>query len=99
MHVSSGGALAARAWVVGLLGLFVAWVAITITTGLIGTMWGVYNVINQTGLIDPSWDQKARSIKQVFLDVWGYMPFVIFFSFIIYIIIESMRRRPEDYYV
>lgn len=99
MHDYCGGALAARAWIVGLLGLFVAWIAITIVTGMIGTMWGIYEFLNQSGLIDPGWDRQAHNIKDVFLGVWSYMPFIVFFSFIIYIIIESMRRRPEDYYV
>ena len=90
--------MSVRAWIVGLLGLFGAWIAITTLTGLIGTMWGVYDVLNSTGLIDPDWAQRALDIKSSFLGVWNYMPFIVFLSFIIYIVLESMRRRPEDYY-
>ena len=91
--------MAARAWVVGLIGLFVVWIAMQFLSGMIGTIWGVYELINSTGLVDPDWDKRAVSIKQAFLGVWSYMPFIIMLSFIIYIVIESMRRRPEDYYV
>ncbi len=91
--------MAARAWVAGIIGLFVAWIAMQFITGAIGTMWGVYQVLNQTGLVDPNWDRQASYIKSVFLGVWGYVPFIVFLSFIIYIVIESMRKRPEDYYV
>ena len=91
--------MAARAWVVGLIGLFVVWIAMEVLTGVIGTMWGVYKVINATGLVDPDWDQRASGIKQAFLGVWNYMPLIILFSFALYIVLESMRRRPEDYYV
>jgi hypothetical protein len=91
--------VAARAWAVGVIGLFAVWIAMEILTGMIGTMWGVYNTLNSTGLIDRDWNQKAEAIKQAFLGVWNYMPMIVFASFIVYIIIESLRRRPEDYYV
>ena len=91
--------MAARAWIAGLIGLFIVWVVMEVLSGMIGTMWGVYELINGTGLVDPEWDRQAVSIKQAFLTVWGYMPLIIMLSFVVYIIIESMRRRPEDYYV
>ncbi len=91
--------MAARAWVVGLIGLFAVWIAMEVLTGMIGTMWGVYKVINGTGLVDPDWDRRAQAIKSTFLGVWSYIPFIIFLAFIVYIVIESLRRRPEEYYV
>ena len=91
--------MAARAWVVGLIGLFVVWMVFEVLTGMIGTVWGVYEVVNGTGLVDPDWDRRAQSIKQSFLGVWDYMPFIVFFAFIVYIVLESMRRRPEEYYL
>ena len=90
--------MAARAWVAGLIGLFVAWIVLQFLSGMIGTIWGVYSMLNETGIVDPEWDRQVAGIKQAFLGVWDYMPFIVFASFIVYIIIESMRRRPEEYY-
>ena len=91
--------MAARAWVVGIIGLFGAWIAMTFLTGMIGTMWGVYDRLNQTGLIDRQWDQSAQNIKSVFLGLWnGYVALIVFASFIVYIVLSSMRRRPEEFY-
>jgi NADH:ubiquinone oxidoreductase subunit 6 (subunit J) len=91
--------LAARSWVVGIIGLFASWIALTFLSGMIGTMWGIYDELNQTGLIDKDWDQSAQSIKEIFLGLWnGYVAVIVFLSFIIYIVISSMRRRPEEFY-
>ena len=91
--------MAARAWVVGLIGLFVAWFMVEVLTGTIGMFWGVYEYMNGTGLVSQAWDQKAREILSTFLVVWDYMPILVFAAFAIYIVLESMRRRPEDYMV
>jgi len=91
--------LAARAWVVGIVGLFAVWIVFTFLSGTIGTLWGVYNVLNKTGLIDPGWDKQAQNIKQLFLGTWAWLPFLVFAMFIVYIILESLRRRPEEYYI
>ena len=91
--------MAARAWVVGIIGLFASWLAFQFIGGMIGTMWGIYDVLNSTGLIDKQWDNRIVGIKQTFLATWSYLPLIVFASFVVYIILESLRRRPEDYYI
>lgn len=91
--------MAARAWAVGILGLFLAWVVIEAVTGVIGTMFGLFQSFNSTGLVDPVWGRRITEIKNDFLGVWNYIPLIVLFSFIVYIVLESMRRRPEDYYI
>ena len=41
----------------------------------------------------------AKTYVYSVLGVWDYMPFIVFLAFIVYIVLESMRRRPEEYYL
>lgn len=89
---------AIRAWVVGLGGLFGTWILLTVLGSLMGTVSEVGSIINTTGVADPVWMDFNQKMNGYFTSLWTWAGFLIFASFIIYIVLESMRRRPEEYY-
>ena len=99
-----GLGVAARAWVVGLVGLFSVWLVFQILGAMVGFTWGLYRFINASfadaGMPIPGdWDQEMGKLYNVFLAFWDWAPLVVFVGAMVYIILESMRRRPEEYYI
>ena len=92
----------ARAWVVAITGLFGIWLVYTILGQFIGFTWGLYRYLNasfaEAGVpIPQDWDQDMGKLYNTFLLFWNYAPPILFISVMIYVILESMRRRPEEY--
>ena len=66
-------------------------------------IFGIYSytkeVANQSGVqFDPLMDQTMRRVRDFVAGFWHYSLFIVFVSMIVYVVLESMRRRPEDYY-
>ncbi len=95
--------MAARAWVTAVVALFGIWIAMSFLAQLTGFFIGLqdylYDSASENGLLIPdSWRQISDKINGYFESVWSWVPVVVFGSIIIYILIESMRRRPEEVY-
>ena len=95
--------MAAYNWIVGIAGLFVAWIVMTVIGAAMGYISGVfdfaYGLLNSTGIYMPSeYVIVKNTIQQWFLTIWSWVGFITLISFVIYILISSMRKRPEDIY-
>ncbi|BAF34754.1 hypothetical protein ASQ66_gp17 [Aeropyrum pernix spindle-shaped virus 1] len=96
--------MAARAWVVAVVGFFVMWLMFQVVGWVIGVIWGVWQQLDQATagtMIEPpqDWKNMLNSLYSNMLGIWNYLPVVVLLSAVVYIIIESLRRRPEEYYV
>lgn len=96
--------MAARAWVVALVGFFAVWVVFQVVGWAISLIWAVWQQLDAqvTGTViepTPEWRNTLNTLYNAMLTIWNYMPVVILLSAAVYIILESLRRRPEDYYV
>lgn len=96
--------MAAYDWVMGIVGLWLSWIAITVCSALVGTTIGVMNMIVEkvegAGIIIPQpFIDLMNMFTGLFLSVWNFVGLVVFGAFIIYILISSLRRRPEEAYI
>ena len=95
--------MAARAWVVFIVGIIGVYVAYTMLGGLVGFIFGLYDTITseaeKSGIQIPEGiNQTVVKLKSITESVWSYAPLLTFIAMGVYLMLESMRRRPEDYY-
>jgi len=93
----------ARAWVVFIVGIIAVYIVYIMMGGALQFIFGVYEytkaVANQSGVqFDPLMDQTMSRVRDFVAGFWHYSLFIVFVSMIVYVVLESMRRRPEDYY-
>ena len=91
-------------WAMGIVGLWVAWVVLTFFATLTGTVWGLQNYIwdtleNNTDLVIPQPIKDAmNNVYSWFTSFWNFLALAVFTGFVIYILVNSMRRDVEEYY-
>jgi len=93
--------MAAYNWIYGLVGLWLVWVIMSILATLTGFFFGLYDMLKESfakaGIVIPaSWDAVIANIDSNLQSTWNWIGIVIFGSFIVYIIVSSMRKRPEE---
>ena len=86
-----------------IVGIIAVYAVYTMLGGMIGFLFGVYdnlkNAANQSGVqVDPQMDQTVSRIKTFTSMFWQYSVLIVFISMVVYVLLESMRRRPEDYW-
>ena len=96
--------MAAGAWAYGILGLFLAWIVFVIVAQSFGFITAILNDVqqrleNQSITIPQEFTDLRNTITNFFTSIWGWLGIIVFFSFIIYIIINSMRKQPSDIWV
>jgi len=96
--------LAAWHWAWGILGLWLAWVVLTFLSLLTGFVWGTNQYIQETIenntviSIPDNWKNVISGLNSWFTSIWNIIGLIVFTAFTFYILINSMRRRVEEYY-
>ena len=89
---------AIRAWVTVGIGLFLAYIMLTIVASINGVVFSIFNLLVEMGLIPEEWNNIYTTyIKGMYDNVFAFLPLLIFGTMILYLVLESMRRRPEEY--
>lgn len=90
---------ALRAWVMVGVGLFLAYIMLTVVASINGVVFSLFHTLVEMGLIPEEWAHIYDSyIKGTYEGIFAFLPLLIFGTMIIYLVLESMRRRPEDQY-
>jgi len=95
--------VALRAWIVAAAGIFMVWLSFHVVGFAIGAIWGLWQQLDAATAgtpIEPplSWKTTLNNLFATFEVVWTYFPLVIFAAVAVYVLLESMRRRPEEVY-
>ncbi|MMZ67935.1 hypothetical protein D1872_305740 [compost metagenome] len=86
-------------WVKGVLYAFALWLGLTFITAVIGIEWHIYDQINQSTNLMRYWDPSARHIRDIMGSLWVLVPAISFLIVIVYMILSSLRRDINEYYV
>ena len=93
--------MAARAWITGVVALFAVWIIMSLlgqfTGFIVGVREYVFASLEERGILIPQeWKDAVRRADDLSLGAWAWGPVIVLGAIIVYIIIESMRRRPEE---
>ena len=88
-------------WITGVVAFIVLFIVFTVMSGFIGFTWELYTFIsgklsNAGFPIPADWNATASNLRTFAVSAWGFYTILVLIAVSLYIILGSMRRRPED---
>lgn len=99
--MTGGVVVSAWHWITGVAGLFAIWIAMSLLAQFTGWFIGlqdyIYGKLNESGMPVPQqWLNITNQLNTYFEIAWNWIPVVVFISFILFIVVGSLKKRPED---